>query len=91
MEDLKDTKTNEQEFNTGDAGNKNIILYTAHCPKCNILEKKLISKNINFKINEDLEEMINKGFTSAPMLEVDGEIYDYKQAVNWVNSMEANL
>ena len=87
MENLKDTKTAEQGFEAGDTDNKSIILYTVHCPKCNVLEKKLTSKNISFKVDEDLEEMMEKGFTSAPMLEVNGEIYDFGQAIKWINSI----
>lgn len=67
--------------------NKNVILYTIHCPKCNVLEKKLASKNIDFTISEDIETMMNKGFKSAPMLEVNGTAYDFSQAVKWVNTI----
>lgn len=67
--------------------NKNVILYTIHCPKCNVLEKKLASKNIDFTISEDIETMMNKGFKSAPMLEVNGTAYDFSQAVKWVNAI----
>ena len=86
MNDLnKNTQTKEVD-ETG-PGNKNVILYTIHCPKCTILEKKLASKNIKFTISEDIEIMMNKGFKSAPMLEVDGEIYDFGQAVKWINAI----
>lgn len=62
-----------------------VILYSTNCPKCNVLEKKLEQKNIKFELETNQEVMINKGFMSAPMLEVDGEIMDFIKANDWVN------
>ena len=63
-----------------------IILYTTHCSKCMVLEKKLIDKNIKFEIVDDLDIMTEKGFLTAPMLEVNEEILDFGSAVKWVNN-----
>ena len=65
-----------------------IILYTTHCPQCKILENKLQSKNISYEVCEDLDTMLMKGLRSAPSLEVDGEIFDFRNAVQWVNRQE---
>lgn len=62
-----------------------VILYTTHCPKCMVLEKKLKSKNIEYTENTDTDLMISKGFLSTPMLEVDGNIMDFKAANTWIN------
>lgn len=62
----------------------NIILYTTHCPNCKMLELKLRQKNINFEENNDVEAMIQKGFKTAPVLEVDGVVYNFKEAVEWI-------
>lgn len=62
-----------------------ITLYTTHCPKCNVLKSKLDSKNIEYKIVEDVDTMQNKGFSSAPVLEVDNETLDFVNAIKWVN------
>ena len=62
-----------------------VILYTTHCPKCMVLEKKLKSKNIEYAENTDTDLMISKGFLSTPMLEVDGNIMDFKAANTWIN------
>lgn len=64
-----------------------VILYSTHCPKCSVLEKKLSSSDINFNIVTDEDLMIKKGFISAPMLEVDGKIMDFKSAVEWINNV----
>lgn len=64
----------------------NIILYTTHCPKCKVLESKLIEKNIDFQIEEDIEKLIDLGYMSAPILSVDGEVMEFGEAVKWVNN-----
>lgn len=63
------------------------ILYSTGCPKCNILKKKLTQKGVDFKLIEDADAMISKGFMSAPMLEVDGNAMDFMDAVKWVNAL----
>ena len=65
-----------------------VTVYTTHCPKCKVLEKKLNSKNINYNEVTDTNIMISKGFTSTPMLEVDGTIMDFSEANKWVNEQE---
>ena len=62
-----------------------IILYSTNCPKCNVLEKKLQSKNIDFEICNDVDLMLSKGIQQAPYLEVDDELIDFTKAVKWVN------
>ena len=61
------------------------ILYTTHCPKCNVLKKKLESKNIEFKICKDVDLMLSKGIQQAPYLEIDNELMDFSKAIKWVN------
>lgn len=67
-----------------------IILYSTDCPKCIVLEKKLAQKGIEFEKNMtfDKREMIAKGFASAPLLEVDGQIMKFEDAVTWVNEQK---
>ena len=62
----------------------NVILFSNHCPKCNILEKKLKEKNITYTEVNDVDVMTEKGFTTVPMLEVDGTVMDYKAASSWI-------
>ena len=64
-----------------------VILYSTNCPRCAVLEKKLTSANIKYSIITDADLMIEKGFTSVPMLEVDGNIMDFKSAVEWLKNM----
>ena len=69
---------------------KNVILYSTNCPKCKILESKLVQKNVTFELvtGEDaVEEVTTKGFMTMPLLEVDGENMEFGQAIKWVNEL----
>ena len=64
-----------------------VILYSTHCPKCCVLEKKLRQKNIVYDEVNDIDIMRKKGFLSAPVLEVEGTSMDFKTANDWINSV----
>jgi glutaredoxin len=66
----------------------NVVLYSTNCPKCKVLEKKLDSIGIDYKIVTDEDLMISKGFSSAPMLEVDDNIMDFGNAVRWAKEQK---
>lgn len=60
------------------------ILYTTHCPVCDMLEKALKQHNISFVIEEDVSPLIERGFKSVPVLKV-GEVYmKAKEAFQWL-------
>lgn len=61
-----------------------VVLYSTHCPKCNVLEKKLQSAGIDYVEVNDVDVMVSKGLLSAPNLEVDGKMMDFVQATNWI-------
>ena len=62
-----------------------VILYSTNCPKCKVLEQKLRDKGIEFEVENDIEVMIDKGYTMAPVLVVDGKEHEFGEAVKWVN------
>lgn len=62
-----------------------ITLYSTHCPKCKVLEKKLSDKSLKYNEVTDVNTMAEKGFMQVPMLEVDGKIMNYTEAIKWVN------
>lgn len=64
------------------------VLYSTNCPKCMVLEKKLSMAGIEYSIVNDADLMIEKGFVSAPMLEVDGRAMDFREAIEWVNDKQ---
>lgn len=63
-----------------------IVLYSTHCPKCEVLEKKLKAKNIEYEEVNDVGIMLNKGYTNVPVLEIDGKSMDFKTANDWINN-----
>ena len=64
----------------------NVVMYSTHCPKCCVLEKKLNDKKIEYEEVNDIEIMQEKGIVTVPILEVDGEMMDFKKANEWVNN-----
>lgn len=65
-----------------------ITLYSTGCPRCVILEAALKAKNIEYTKVSDEDEIIAKGFTSIPMMDVDGNIMDYPSAYNYVRGIK---
>ena len=63
-----------------------ITLYSTGCPKCKVLTTKLDSKNIQYSIISDIDIMASKGIITVPVLDVDGNMLDFKAAVEWVNA-----
>ena len=63
----------------------NIVLYTVDCPKCKVLEKKLNNANISFEVCKDTKLMAERNISKLPMLEVDGKMLTFKEAVDMIN------
>lgn len=66
--------------------NNKVIFHSSHCPRCQVLEKKLKDKGIEYEENNDIQVMLNKGLDVAPALEVDGKLMGFKEAVDWINN-----
>ena len=66
-----------------------MILYSTKCPKCKVLETKLKMKNIPYEVSYNIDELIEKGIMSAPVLEVNGEFMLFADAIKYVNGLEA--
>lgn len=62
----------------------NVTLYSTNCPKCKVLKTKLNQKGIVYEEINDTDIMNKKGFKFVPKLDVDGIIYDFKEAVEWI-------
>jgi len=58
-----------------------IVLYSTGCPKCQILKQALDNLNLKYEINGSVTDMLARGFTNAPMLDVDGEVLNYEKAL----------
>ena len=64
-----------------------ITLYTTHCPKCKVLEKKLAQKGVEYTEVTDVTEMQKLGIKSAPMLDVDGKKMNQADAIRWLMNL----
>ena len=62
-----------------------IVVYSTGCPKCGVLERKLNEKGISYEMCMDVDNMLGLGITSVPVLDVDGEMMDFQEAVKWIN------
>lgn len=62
------------------------ILYSTGCPKCKVLKQKMDAVGFTYQENNSVDEMLALGITQVPVLSVDGELYDFAQAVKVVNA-----
>ena len=63
-----------------------ITIYTTQtCPKCQILKKKLADKGIDYEEFTDEDEMQRMGIMSVPVMDVDGKLLDFPEAIKYVN------
>ena len=58
----------------------NIVLYSTHCPRCAVLEKKLEAKGIKFEVETSVDDMLALGITQVPMLRVDDKLLNFSEA-----------
>lgn len=64
-----------------------ILLYSTHCPRCNVLEDKLNRKSVSFSIVDNEEEILKKGIKAVPVLQLeDGTLLEFAQANQWINN-----
>lgn len=60
------------------------ILYSTGCPKCKVLKSKLDDKKIDYIVVDNIDEIMSKGIESVPVLEVNGEMMNFKESMKWV-------
>lgn len=64
-----------------------MVLYTTECPKCKVLLKKMEQKGVEFVICRDISKMEELGIMSSPVLEVEGKLLLFKEAVDYINEL----
>lgn len=65
-----------------------VIMYTTHCPQCKVLEKMLNDKKIEYTQITDIDIMKSKGIQSVPYLEVEGELKNFKESMEWIRNAD---
>lgn len=67
-----------------------ITLYTTHCPKCNVLQKKMANKKIDFLLCEDEKEIMEvctkTGMNFLPILQIGDDFLDFPNAIEWLKN-----
>lgn len=64
-----------------------VKFYTIGCPMCNVLESKLKSAGIEYEKIESEDAIRDLGFTTAPLLEVNGQVMDFSKAIAYLRSI----
>lgn len=60
------------------------ILYTTGCPKCKVVSTKLSRAGVEYDTCNDIAIMQSKGFTQAPVLEVEGRTMEFAEILKWI-------
>lgn len=68
-----------------------ITLYSTGCPKCKVLKAKLDQKDLTYDIETDIEKMKELNILSVPVLKVDDKFLQFKDAIDWVNSLTVEV
>jgi hypothetical protein len=53
-----------------------------------VLKAKLDSEKIDYEVVEGEEAIREKGFVTTPLLEVDGKVMEFGEAIKWANRKE---
>lgn len=64
-----------------------VILYHQNgCGMCRAVEMMLNKKEIEYESCTNIDEMIQKGITGTPTLEVDGQRFIKKECLDWIKT-----
>ena len=62
-----------------------ITLDSTGCPRCTVLKKKLEEKGVTYATVTDIDEMMDLGIQSVPVLVADDKVMQFTEAIQWVN------
>ena len=62
-------------------------LYSNGCPNCRLLKGKLDELSIPYVEVNDVQKMIDIGLTSVPVLEVNGKMLQFNEALNYIRQI----
>ncbi len=63
-----------------------VIVYSTGCPQCEALEQMLDSHQIKYTVCSDREKMLSMGLTHVPVLEANGTLMNFKEAITWIGA-----
>jgi len=70
----------------------NIRLYSTHCPKCRVIEKKLEQANIKYELIDAkdnpkvIEELSALGVRQMPVLIANDKILGFSEIIKWIGA-----
>ena len=65
-------------------------LYTTHCPRCSVIERKLASAKLQYTEVSDPIEIGKRGIDAVPVLEIDGKLYSFGHAIKWLHDYKGD-
>lgn len=65
----------------------NVIMYTTHCPRCEVLKTKLLNKKITFEEETSVVKMKELGIDNVPVLNINGDLKNFTEAIKWINEV----
>ena len=63
-----------------------VIVYSTGCSQCEALEQMLDSHQIKYTVCSDREKMLSMGLTHVPVLEANGSLMNFKEAITWIGA-----
>lgn len=63
-----------------------VIVYSTGCPQCEALEQMLNSHQIKYTVCSDREKMLSMGLIHVPVLEANGTLMNFKEAITWIGA-----
>lgn len=61
-----------------------LIVYSTGCPQCKVLISKLKEKTIPYEVISDIDIMLEKGIQSVPVIEYEGRLYPFMEALKLI-------
>lgn len=66
-----------------------VKLYSTHCPQCIMLENMLKQKKVKYElVKTTMENVEVMGYSSVPLLEVDGKIMNFNEGMSWARKQK---
>lgn len=65
-----------------------IILFSTGCPRCKVLKQELERRSIHYTENNSVAEMLAIGIEKVPVISVDGKLYLYNDALEYISKLE---
>lgn len=65
-----------------------LFVNETNCGNCEAVKRRLKKDGFEFTTSTDIDFLIEKGYQSAPVLQVNGNLYDLKSTMNLLKEFE---